>query len=81
MSLSQGLRGFIYSILKADVNNPVVKIEELLVACFCSASNSGELFRKGWFRAGHGDLNLYLEIPLGIRSILTCHSRRDVFTT
>lgn len=32
--------------------------------------------RKGWFRAGHGDLDLYLEIPLGIRYILTCHSKR-----
>lgn len=42
VSLSQGLRGFIYSILKADVNNRVFKIEELLVACFCTASNSGE---------------------------------------
>lgn len=42
VNLSQGIRDLTYSILKADVNNLVVKFEELLVACFCSASNSDE---------------------------------------
>lgn len=41
-SLSQGLRGFIYSILKANINNPMVKTEKLLVLCFCRATNSGK---------------------------------------
>jgi len=37
--------------------------------------------REGWFRAGHRDLNIHLEISLGIRYTLTCHSARHTFTT
>lgn len=52
LSLSQGLRDFIYGILKAAANNPVVKTKELLLAaCFCSTSNRGELeerLAEGW---------------------------------